>query len=82
MENPFTHNRATNVIGRVLDKERENFEKLKALNIEEDEGKRAAQAELLDFASLEYRIMSKLLNEGCLTEKALETVGLEGRYEE
>jgi hypothetical protein len=76
VENPFTHNRATNLIGRVLDRERENFEKLKKAATTEE------QAELLDFASLEYRIMSKLLNEGCLTEKALETVGLEGRYDD
>lgn len=75
MENPFLHNRATNLIGQVLDKEKENLEKLKKAVTNEE------QAELMNFASLEHRIMTKLLNEGCLTEKALETVGLEGRHE-
>lgn len=75
MENPFTHNRATNLIGQVLDAERKNFEKLRAAVATEE------REELLDFASLEYRIMSRLLNEGCLTEKALEEIGLEGRFE-
>jgi hypothetical protein len=65
MENPFTHNRATNVIGKVLDAA-------------------AAEAALTDgeisFASLEYRIMMKLWEADCLTDHALETVGLDGRF--
>ena len=31
------------------------------------------------FGSLEYVIMMMLFNNGCLTDRALETVGLEGR---
>jgi len=79
VENPFYHNRATNLIGQILDKERKVFEKMKAaVSAESNE----EQLELMEFASLEHRIMTKLLNEGCLTEKALETVGLEGRYDD
>jgi len=75
MENPFSHNRATNIIGRLLDAERENLEKLKTAATTEE------RLELLDFSSLEYRIMMNLWSAGCLTDHALETVGLEGRFE-
>jgi len=67
MENPFVHNRATNIIGRVLDK------------VAEEEAKPDHEKEI-SFASLEYRIMMKLWEHDCLTDHALETVGLAGRH--
>jgi hypothetical protein len=70
MENPFAHNRATNIIGQVLDAQARAV--LKAKENPND-------VEAMHFASLEYRIMHALLDAGCLTEQAQELVGLEGR---
>ncbi len=72
MENPFTHNRATNLIGQVLDQE--------ALDAKHEETCDHKGTDCcMRFGSLEYVIMMMLFNNGCLTEHALETVGLEGR---
>ena len=62
MENPFSHNRATNLIGKVL-----------------DEDAKLRETGEVTFASLEYRIMMRLFNAGCLTPRAEETIGLAGR---
>ena len=72
MENPFTHNRATNLIGQALDQDEADAEFEKTCDHKGTDCR-------LRFASLEYVIMMTLLNNGCLTEHALETVGLEGR---
>lgn len=72
MENPFTHNRATNVIGRVLDKLADESEYEKTCDHTDENCK-------ISFASLEYRIMMALWEHDCLTDHALEQVGLAGR---
>lgn len=67
MENPFSHNRATNVIGKLLDKVKEEAEKV--------------ESELeISMASVEYRIMMALWEADCLTDRALEIIGLAGRH--
>jgi hypothetical protein len=72
MENPFTHNRATNLIGQVLDQD--------AIDSKHEETCDHKGTDCrMSFGSLEYTIMMVLFNSGCLTEHALETVGLEGR---
>lgn len=67
MESPFSHNRATNVIGRILDAHQEQKAK-------EDNG-----APVILGPSLEASIAHALEAEGLLNDKALEIVGLEGR---
>jgi hypothetical protein len=73
MENPFSHNRATNVIGRVLDE----------VAKEEETERHCDHSDpalcKISFASLEHRIMMKLWEHDCLTDHALETVGMAGR---
>jgi len=68
MENPFSHNRATNVIGKVLDA------------VAEQKKREAAGEPMLIGPSLEARIAHALEAEGLLNEKAMETVGLAGRF--
>jgi hypothetical protein len=72
MENPFSHNRATNIIGRVLDKLADESEYEKTCDHTDEHCK-------ISFASLEYRIMMALWEADCLADSALETVGLAGR---
>jgi len=72
MENPFTHNRATNLIGQVLDRDAIDSK------YEETCDHKGTDCRMR-FGSLEYVIMMMLFNNGCLTDRALETVGLEGR---
>ena len=73
MENPFTHNLAVNVIGKVLDKLADESEYEKTCDHKDVNCK-------ISFASLEYRIMMALWEADCLTDHALEHAGLAGRH--